>query len=196
MSEYRIDIKVRNNVILNKLEDAGYKSVGEFCRLHNVMKYASSIGCIINMTQSPLQSDGKFRTCILFVADKLNCDACDLFTDSQMKVVLKTNKRHIKVNEAEMKYMLENTSQLLLEDEYQITQRNTLLEQQMCNLLPREKEVLKLRFGLEDGQEIGLYEIGQRIGVSIERVRQIEAKAIRKMRNPINSEVIRQAIDD
>ena len=54
-------------------------------------------------------------------------------------------------------------------------------------LSPREKKVLELRFGLEDHQPRTLEEVGKVFGVTRERIRQIEAKALRKLRHPSRS---------
>jgi len=70
------------------------------------------------------------------------------------------------------------------------TSRNLLREQMkdiLDSLSPRERHVLKLRFGLDDGQSRTLEEVGQKFGVTRERVRQIEAKALRKLRHPMRS---------
>ena len=61
------------------------------------------------------------------------------------------------------------------------------LEEVMSTLTPREAKVLKLRFGLEDGKARTLEEVGQEFDVTRERIRQIEAKALRKLRHPSRS---------
>ena len=58
-------------------------------------------------------------------------------------------------------------------------------------LTDREREVLELRFGLKDGRSYTLEEVGQIFGVTRERIRQIEAKALRKLRHPQRSHKLR-----
>ncbi len=69
---------------------------------------------------------------------------------------------------------------------------STVLE----TLTEREEKVLKLRFGLEDGQCRTLEEVGQIFGVTRERIRQIEAKALRKMRHPSRSKKLKDFLTD
>ena len=65
------------------------------------------------------------------------------------------------------------------------------LEEVMKTLTPREAKVLKLRFGLEDGKSRTLEEVGREFKVTRERIRQIEAKALRKLRHPSRSKKLR-----
>ena len=65
------------------------------------------------------------------------------------------------------------------------------LEDVMSTLTPREAKVLKLRFGLEDGKARTLEEVGREFEVTRERIRQIEAKALRKLRHPSRSKKLR-----
>ena len=65
------------------------------------------------------------------------------------------------------------------------------LEEVMSTLTPREAKVLKLRFGLEDGKSRTLEEVGSQFNVTRERIRQIEAKALRKLRHPSRSKKLR-----
>jgi RNA polymerase primary sigma factor len=67
------------------------------------------------------------------------------------------------------------------------TMLHTELEVVLATLSPRERRVLQLRFGLVDGHQRTLGEVGQRWGVKRERIRQIEAKALRKLRHPSRS---------
>ncbi len=74
-----------------------------------------------------------------------------------------------------------------------------LLKEQLDDVLgtltPREKKVLQLRFGLEDGRSRTLEEVGHVFGVTRERIRQIEAKALRKLRHPSRSKKLKDYLD-
>jgi RNA polymerase primary sigma factor len=69
------------------------------------------------------------------------------------------------------------------------------LEEVMNTLTPREAKVLKLRFGLEDGKARTLEEVGREFEVTRERIRQIEAKALRKLRHPSRSKKLKDFLD-
>ena len=69
------------------------------------------------------------------------------------------------------------------------------LNEVLHTLTPREEHVLKLRFGLEDGKQRTLEEVGKEFQVTRERIRQIEAKALRKLRHPTRSKKLRDFMD-
>ena len=70
------------------------------------------------------------------------------------------------------------------------------IEEVLCTLTPREEEVLKLRFGLKGGTCHTLEEVGNMFGVTRERIRQIEAKALRKLRHPSRSRKLKAYLSD
>ena len=65
----------------------------------------------------------------------------------------------------------------------------------LCTLSPRERDVLRLRFGMDDGRQRTLEEVGQLFGVTRERIRQIEAKALRKLRHPSRSKRLKDFLE-
>ena len=76
---------------------------------------------------------------------------------------------------------------------------HTMLREQLSDVLstltPREEKVLRLRFGLEDGRSRTLEEVGREFNVTRERIRQIEAKALRKLRHPSRSRKLKDYLD-
>ena len=79
------------------------------------------------------------------------------------------------------------TTNELLEDE---------IDDVLLTLTEREEKVIRLRFGLEDGKVRTLEEVGQMFGVTRERIRQIEAKALRKLRHPSRSRKLKDYLDN
>ena len=69
------------------------------------------------------------------------------------------------------------------------------LAEVLSGLSPRERDVLRLRFGMDDGRQRTLEEVGQLFGVTRERIRQIEAKALRKLRHPNRSKRLKEYIE-
>ena len=67
--------------------------------------------------------------------------------------------------------------------------------QVLKTLTPREEKIIKMRFGLDDGSEHTLEEVGQNFAVTRERIRQIEAKALRKLRHPSRSRKLRAFLE-
>jgi RNA polymerase primary sigma factor len=75
----------------------------------------------------------------------------------------------------------------------------TMLKEQMLGVLdtltPREEKVLRLRYGIDDGRPRTLEEVGKEFNVTRERIRQIEAKALRKLRHPSRSKKLKEYLE-
>jgi RNA polymerase primary sigma factor len=80
-------------------------------------------------------------------------------------------------------------------DAASITMLHLAVEAALDTLIPRERRVLQLRFGLIDGHERTLEEVGKRFGVTRERIRQIEVQALRKLRHPSRSQKLRDYME-
>lgn len=93
--------------------------------------------------------------------------------------------------DSELQDFVPDDSATLVEDEIIEKQLHWDIERALESLTPREERVLRLRFGLEDGRERTLEEVGRIFNVTRERIRQIEAKAIRKLRHPKRSKNLR-----
>ena len=81
-----------------------------------------------------------------------------------------------------------------------LSETNEMLKDEIAEVLltltEREEKVIRLRFGLEDGKSRTLEEVGQMFGVTRERIRQIEAKALRKLRHPSRSRKLKDYMGD
>lgn len=80
-------------------------------------------------------------------------------------------------------------------EEASFTMLREQLDEVLTTLSDREQKVLRLRFGLDDGRARTLEEVGQRFGVTRERIRQIEAKTLRKLRHPSRSKKLKDYLD-
>ena len=91
-------------------------------------------------------------------------------------------------------FIPDEDAQVPAEAAYQSLLKEQLTEV-LATLTPREEKVLRLRFGLEDGRPRTLEEVGKEFAVTRERLRQIEAKALRKLRHPTRSKRLRDFLD-
>lgn len=195
--DYRLEMKIRNNRILELIEETGAKTIGEFCRINEVVaKDNGHIGDLVNMKVSPLNREGDFTPVVKRLCDALVCSPEDLFTHDQMMAELETNKRTLKVNEAQVKFMLSHEpEQVLLEDMVAKDQLDTALAAMVEELTPREAKVIKMRFGLEGTEPMTLNEVAKKFDVCGQRIRQIEMKALRKMRHPKRHKEVRDLME-
>lgn len=197
MEEYRIEIKVKNNLIIKRIESIGYKTIGEFCRVNNLMSQVSCLGEIINMQSSPLRSDGSWKSIIIKISEILGCDPMDFFTDTQLNTILQTNRKYMEVKEAEMRFILESNENKhkLLDDIIVDNQKEKSIEESLKKLNKNQRKVIEMRMGLGNySREYTFKEIGLEINLSVGRIRQIEAKALRILRNPRISDNLRDFI--
>jgi len=91
---------------------------------------------------------------------------------------------------------VEDTTAVVPADAAARTLLNEAVQQAIGELSEREQQVVRLRFGLDDGQVRTLEEVGKEFGVTRERVRQIESKVLAKLRHPIRSQRLRDYLDE
>ena len=190
MSDYRVEVRVRNANILRLMEERGIESVSELCR--NAGTSNATFGDVINLKKAPVDRKGEWIPCVLKVCEYLFVMPADLFSQEQM-TPLKTNKGTVDLGFEDISRMLDDPTQdpsLGLERQDIVGAVGTALEK----LTEREQKVINLRFGI-GGEEHNLKEIADIFELSCTRVMQIEAKALRKLRHPTRSQPLLLATD-
>jgi RNA polymerase sigma factor (sigma-70 family) len=196
---YRVKITVRNNLLLTAIEQAGYKSISSFAR---ELGYQSTrLSELIGLKEPPIKKDGEFTEVAKKVMEALGAAPSDLWTVEQLNMRLEKNVWEDQYNTEMVRAILgSNVAQLegavykdaeKPEDQMDKKDLNAALEKGLDDLTPREKKVLILRFGLDGCEEHTLEEAAQLMNVTRERVRQIEGKALREMRNPAISKFLK-----
>jgi RNA polymerase sigma factor (sigma-70 family) len=197
MSDYLARIKIQNGRINRLMRERGITNQAELARLAGVTP--SAIGDILNFKVSPItqgksgDAGGRWRTDVIRVADALGVLPDELFSPEQITMKLKKNTGEKEITLADVmgslgasldqeREMLEHYSGSEIEEYADFSRMKALLDGAMDLLPARQRRVLEMRFGLNGAEEKHYEEIGEQLGVSLERVRQIEDKAIRSLR--------------
>ena len=201
VNEYRIKVTVRNNLILNAIENAGHKSVSAFCK--SVGMAPQKVTEMIAMRKPPLNNNGEFSHMAKLLMEELCALPTDLWTAEQLTLKLKRNTAQRDVSSEGMRSALGMHAEEMLElmkpadpDEAVLKHEMvSVVEEQLESLSPRQALVLRMRYGI--GCEEHTYEeIGDKFDLTKERIRQIEARALRHLKHPSRSDELRQLLPD
>ena len=201
VNEYRIKVTVRNNLILNAIESAGHKSVSAFCDAVGLHKTALTE--LIAMRKPPLNNNGEFSQIAKLLMEELCALPTDLWTSEQLTLKLKRNSAQRDVSSEGMRAALGTHAEEMLElmkpndpDEAVLKgEMMSVVDEQLGTLSPRSANILRMRFGI-GCDEHTLEEVGKAFGLHKERVRQIEAKALRHLKHPSRSDPLRQLLPE
>lgn len=189
-NEYRVKVSIRNNLILQAIEDAGFKTISAFCRYADMDEVA--VRKLVSFKYAPIGSDGEFKHVAKKLMEVLGAAPSDLWTDEQLQLKLHASAGERCVSKVEINRLLaigSNEQSVVAnpEDAYLRIEESTKITEALNTLTPREVEVLDMHFGLSSGNTMTLEEIGNKLGVTRESARSIEANALRKLRHPDNS---------
>jgi RNA polymerase sigma factor (sigma-70 family) len=195
---YRVKVIVRNNLLLTAIEEAGYKSVASFARAIGYTE--QQLGNLISLRKPPINKNGMFSPLAKDIMEVLGAAPHDLWTTEQLTMNLHKNSIERVAN---TKFLLDtNAMQSILGGNVLQLEGNTYedvetpdqnktkkelasrIEESLDSLPMRHAKILRMRFGIGTDKEHTLEEVAEKYGVGKERIRQIEAKAMRLMRQP------------
>ena len=201
---YRVKVTVRNNLLLSAIEQAGYRYNTEFAK--EIGFTSTRLGALIGLREAPIKKDGDFTHMAKKIMEVLGAAPSDLWTVEQLNMKLKKNTSEDFFNTETVQAILGGNVAQLEGSVYEESEKpeevlnkkelKAELEKVLGTLTPREAKVLQLRFGLDGCGEHTLGEVGDMLNIGKERVRQIEAKALRNMRHPSRSTIFREYADD
>jgi RNA polymerase primary sigma factor len=122
--------------------------------------------------------------------------------EDKIRKILKISKEPISMetpigddDDSHLGDFIEDTQTLAPDDSAQYTSLRDVTKDVLDSLTPREAKVLRMRFGIEMNTDHTLEEVGKQFDVTRERIRQIEAKALRKLRHPSRSEKLKSFLE-
>jgi RNA polymerase sigma factor (sigma-70 family) len=197
MEEFNLKVTVRNNLVLTAINNSGYTNLAKFAKDNRL-----SLGLLydtINLKRPPMLQTGEFSPFAMKLMETLGACPTDLWTNEQLTMKLKRNTSYRELGTEELQKCLQSSARSLIgldycEQEAEEQEAEEIIEGMVDSLTPREARVLRLRFGLDGEDEHTLEEIAKKIGFTRERVRQVEAKALRKMRNPSRSKILQELL--
>ena len=188
VKDYRVTIKVRNARIINAFAEKD-EVVGAIVAAKIGISYGKLLD-LSNLKLSPIKKDGSLLPEVVKICDYLNKLPTDLFSPDQI-FPLETNTAEVDMTVEEVEMLMFPASggvdpETLLAS----NQSKNALNEILASLTPTETKVLQLRHGLGCAEHT-LDAIARVFGVTQERIRQIEAKALRKMRDPSRANKLR-----
>ena len=217
----RVEMRFRNGRLYDAIEAAAvpfqsdarlsalqkHGPVTAFCEIYDLPRH--QVYALLNLKLSPLLKHGRtdrtrIRPICQRLSDVLQIPITELFPESLYAIAWKTTQ--FAINIAPEMVNIEAldriaTHQYLSQGAIQHraiegAQTRMIVREVVGTLNPRERKVLKLRFGMGGNAEHTLDEVAAELGVSRERIRQIETKALRKLRHPTRLKRLRPLIED
>lgn len=188
--DIRVEIVVKNNLILTKMKEMGIETVAELSRKTRIQQ--RTLGLIVNMKKLPVTKKGKWTKSAEQLADFFCCLPEDLFSKLQQKHALSKNRAYAEMHFSHIQAMIavKNAHALDPSIVLQTHEQYAILESMIEKLDPNLQKVIRGRFGF-DGPEKTLAKIGEEFNVSRETIRKWERDALRQLRRPSKSKLLR-----
>jgi RNA polymerase sigma factor (sigma-70 family) len=199
MEEFNIKVSVRNNLILQAIKNQGYTNLNKFAKECEVS--LTGLYGLVNLKEAPLNVGGEFSQAAKELMEALGACPAELWTDEQLTMRLKSNMVERELGKEGLQIALQSNARSLIgldypEQELAEVDNVRVISDKLDSLTPREAKILRLRFGFDGGEGRTLEEVGKIFKVTREHVRQIEARALRKLRHPTRSDDLRNLLDE
>lgn len=174
--EYAVKVSVRNALILRRMKALGIKTQSELARLAGLR--VMTVSTLVTLKKAPKNKlTGDWVDAAYALSSALQVEPEELWTERQQSMALKRNSYEVDMNEEEVQRLSTDggVERLVLDKE-----RTKVISKTLNSLTPREEYVVRRRFFDEDTLEV----IANDLGIQRERVRQIEGKALRKLKHP------------
>lgn len=198
MKEYRVKITVRNNLLLSAIENAGYPTQADFARATGLG--TTDVNNLVAMRRCPINHDGEFSDIAKTIMEALGASPSDLWTTEQLGMRLAKNSSDCLLTRFELQSALgvnpiDAVEFQAPDDELFEKEKNKIIADTLDTLTDKEKQILEMRYGLKNNDEETLEKIGKKFGVSGERIKQIQQKALRKLRHPERSDALQHLLN-
>ena len=195
MEEYNVKVTVRNNLILQAIKNFGYTNLNNFAKATGVS--TTGLYSLVNLMEPPI---GEFIKTAKELMEVLGACPSELWTDEQLTLRLDSNRTERVMSKEALQITLQSSARSLIGLDYPEqgmveAEMVKIVQDKLDSLTPREAEILRFRFGFDGGIGHTLEEVGAKFKVTRERIRHIEAHALRKLRHPSRSDDLRQFID-
>lgn len=177
MKDYRIEIKVKNNLLWNAMQSKGIKNVAQLSKELNLNP--SLIGRYLNLKENVYDRYGNYKNSFERICNYFNMMPVELYPEERMNDPLLKNTGSVEVSGAELKQLsgIEADPLALIHQE----QVQYAVHKLIDLVSKREAKVIRMKHGIGD-REHTFEEIGHELGVSKDRARQIHEAAVRRMR--------------
>lgn len=172
-----------------KLRDAIlqiWPSVAAFCKDQNF--HPTRVGLLINLKMLPVNQNGKYKAICIRLSEALGISVSELFPP---KLYGERINRPILFSELNDENIENIQAERSPEDLVGAAELGESTRRALARLAPREEKVLRLRFGIGESNDHKLQEAGDNFYAARELIRQIEAKALRKLRHPSRQKILR-----
>ena len=195
MHEYNVKVTVRNNLILQAIKEFGYTNLNNFAKATGVG--ITGLYSLVNLMEPPIGVKGEFIKTAKDLMEVLGACPTELWTDEQLTLRLDSNRTERVMSKEALQVTLQSNARSLIgldypEQEMVEEEMTRIVKDKLDSLTPREAEILRLRFGFDGGIGHTLEEVGDKFKVTRERIRHIEAGALRKLRHPTRSDDLKQ----